>query len=483
MKRISPTRRNFLRAMGAGMAALPFSRLLENSVAQAAGETLPLKFITIYHPHGLSAEFWAMKSGDTETAFNLGYDNCSLQPFDDAATYGKSFKDKLLVLEGIDLLSNANGHDSAGTILTGSTIDGSAKRPMNASLDQFLAVTKGLGKDTRITSVNLGVGNDGTDPGLTLSYGDGGAPLPKIIDPVAAFHLLFDGLAVSSDPAAMAAAERKRKLGQSVVDYVRWDVNRLRTGLAAPEQQKLDQHLSALADLEKQLGAGTMGGPACAVPAVPDASQFPKLKQYNGGEPYFDAITNAHIDMLAQALACDVTRFGTLFLNDLSYAGNPLGLPADNHGGVAHTYQASTIGNNNVTATGDSATWLPLAKFNRYAYSKVARLMQKLDALGVLDSTIIYVTSDMGNPSLHSTRNAPTVIAGGANGKFRMGRRLKLAADCPATDQWCEGKATYTPTANSKLLVSIAQAFGVDVNSFGTQPNPANVTGALSGLT
>ena len=73
---------------------------------------------------------------------------------------------------------------------------------------------------------------DASDPGLTLSYGDGGAPLPKIIDPVAAFHLLFDGLAVSSDPAAIAAAARKIKLGQSVVDFVRWDVNRLRTGLA-----------------------------------------------------------------------------------------------------------------------------------------------------------------------------------------------------------------------------------------------------------
>ena len=60
----SNSRRAFLRAMGAGFAALPFSRLLENSVAQAAGETLPLKFITIYHPHGLSAEYWAMKSGD-----------------------------------------------------------------------------------------------------------------------------------------------------------------------------------------------------------------------------------------------------------------------------------------------------------------------------------------------------------------------------------------------------------------------------------
>ena len=386
------------------------------------------------------------------------------------------------MLEGIDHLSNANGHDSAGTILTGSTIDGSAKRPANSSLDQYLAVTKGLGGDTRITSVNLGVGNDATDPGLTLSYGDGGAPLPKIIDPVAAFHLLFDGVAVSSNPADMAAAERKRKLGQSVVDYVRWDVNRLRTGLATAEQQKLDQHLSALGDLEKQLGGGMASGTVCTVPSTPDASKFPKLKQYNGGEPYFDAITNAHIDMLAQALACDVTRFGTLFMNDLSYADNPLMLPTDNHGAVAHTYNASTIGNNNVSQTGDPASWLPLAKFNKYCYGKVARLMQKLDQLGILDSTIIYVTSDMGNPALHSKRNVPTVLAGGANGKFKMGRRLKMAAGCPTSDMWCEGKATYTPTTNSKILVSIAQAFGQDIDTFGTQPIKANVTGALSAM-
>ena len=72
MSRLSPTRRAFLRAMGGGVAALPFSRLLENSVAQAAGETLPLKFITIYHPHGICAEFWAMKPSDTETVFDIG---------------------------------------------------------------------------------------------------------------------------------------------------------------------------------------------------------------------------------------------------------------------------------------------------------------------------------------------------------------------------------------------------------------------------
>jgi hypothetical protein len=479
----SSTRRNFLRAMGAGFAALPFSRLLENSVAQAAGEMLPLKFITIYAPHGVSAEYFAMKSGDTETAFDIAYENCSLQPFDDAKTYGKSFKDKILVIEGIDHLSNANGHDSAGTILTGSQIEGAAK-PQNISLDQYLAVTKGMGSGTRVTSLPLGVGNDGTAAGLTLSFGEGGVALPKIIDPSKAFSLLFDGVVIGDDPAAKAAAARKSKLSQTVIDYQKWDINRLRARLAKPEQDKLDQHLTSLAELEKQLGGATGSSSAlCMKPTAPDASKFPKLKQYNGGEPYFDAITDAHIDVLAQAMACDLTRFATLFLNDLSYDGNPLGLPADNHGSVAHTYSASPVGNNGRPGDGTPASWLPLAKFNRYSYSKVARLMQKLDALGALDSTLIYVTSDMGNPALHSTQNVPTLLAGGANGKFRMGRRLKMQPDCPESSPWCgPTDKVFAPVTNSKLLVSIAQAFGAELEKFGTQPDPALVTGTLDGL-
>jgi hypothetical protein len=87
----------------------------------------------------------------------------------------------------------------------------------------------------------------------------------------------------------------------------------------------------------------------------------------------------------------------------------------------------------------------------------------------------------MGNPALHSTRNVPTVLAGGLNGKFRMGRRLKLKADCPTESPWCSPTdATFTPVTNNKLLVSIAQAFGEDINTFGTQPDPALTTGALS---
>ena len=143
---ISPARRAFLRGVGAGLAGVPFFKVLENSYAEAAGDTPPLRFVTLYHPHGIAAELWGMQTADQSTAlsngavestnFSLTFANSILQPFDDAGTYGKSFKDKILILEGVDLMSNANGHDSAGTILTGSRIDSSAGKPMNSSLDQ-----------------------------------------------------------------------------------------------------------------------------------------------------------------------------------------------------------------------------------------------------------------------------------------------------------------------------------------------------------
>jgi len=477
----SSARRSFLKAMGGGAAALPFISMLSDSVAQEGGDDLPLKFIGVYHPHGVAAEHWVMQGGDSETDFDLHRANSSLAPFDDAATYGKSFKDKILLVRGLDLLSNANGHDTAGTILTGSSISGQS--PGHISLDQYLAIEAGLGAETRLDSIALSVGIDTTEVGTTLSYGPGGVALPKVIDPVQAFDLLFAGFVIGDDPAAAALAARQRAKGASIIDFVRGDIARLNPRLAPREQQKLEQHLTSLRELEKQISEPVSVGANCGVPSAPNAANFPKNKMYNGGEPYFSAISDAFIDVLAQAMACDITRFGTLFLNDLAYAGNPLGLPADNHGSVAHTYNPSPIGNNGRPGDGVPSTWVPLAQLNQYNYQQIARLMQRLDEFGALDSTLIYASSDMGNPSLHSTNNVPTLLAGGVNGKFRMGRRLRMVADCPESSPWCStGEAVYTPTPNNRLLVSIAQAFGQDIETFGNQPDASLTTGELSEL-
>ncbi len=456
MRSLSPTRRSFLRAVGAGFAGFPLLRALENSAAHAAGEAQPLRFVTMYHPHGIAEQAFTMRSSDTEKEFDLSFTEpasgvtCPLSPLE-------PHESRLIVIEGLTLLSNAGGHDSAGTILTGGRVDPAYSRMQNSSLDQYLAVERGLGKSTRVTSIELAVGTDSSTTGETLAYGAGGLPLPKIIDPVRAFDRLFGGLVLGDDPDSRALTLRYRNQNRSLVDFLNSDAKRLKARLAPTEQWKLDQHLTALAELERKLApAGTGAAVAvCPLPVRPSMATFPRLRRYDGGEPYFDAIADALIDSITLAFACDVTRFATLYLGDLSYEGNPLGLPADNHGSVAHTYDPAV-----------PDTWVPLAKFNGYAYGKVARMLDKLAAYGLIDSSLVYATSDMGNPATHSTRNVPTVLAGGLNGRFRMGRRLQLDS-----------------TGNNHLLVSIAQAFGANVDSFGSQPNTADATGALSALT
>lgn len=503
----SAARRSFLRAVGAGAAALPFYPLLEDSFAQSTGEALPLKLIVISHPHGIANEYFAMRSAespditveglsmrgaDTETSFDISYPNCSLKPFDDAATYGKSFKDRLLVVEGLDLASD--GHDAVASILTGSPLNGGL--PLNSSLDQFLSVEKGLGAATRKSNVVLAVGSPDIQPGSTLSYSAGGVGVGKIISPYEAFDYLFSGFVPPDDAAGQEALRRRNALGQSVIDSVRADVNRLRARLAPVEQQKMDQHLSAIRDLEKSFNGMSTGSGCSMVPARPAEGDFPseisKLVRFNGGEPTFDAVTTFFVDLLAQAFACDATRFGTMVMNDLPWdsASNAstdslgLGLPSDLHNLVAHKYLTYSYDwQNKLSGMGDASTWLPLATYNQYVYSKVARLVQRLDAIGALDNVLIYVTSELGNPNLHSSAGVPTVLIGGANVPFRFGRRLRLTMDCaPPNDSCMVRDPKFASGANNHLLVSIAQAFGVEVDSFGQGPDSAFTTGAFSGL-
>jgi hypothetical protein len=504
----SATRRAFLRAVGAGASALPFYPLLEDSFAHAAGEPLPLKLLVISHPHGIANEYFAMrtpaspdiaveglstKGTDTETSFDISYPNCSLQPFDDAGTFGKSFKDRLLVIEGLDLASD--GHDAVASILTGSPLSGGL--PANSSLDQFLAVEMGLGAATRRSNVVLTVGAPDIHPGDTLSYSAGGVGVSKIISPFDAFDYLFSGFVPPDDAAGQAALRRRNALGQSVVDAVREDCNRLRARLAPAEQQKMDQHLAAIRDLEKSFGS-TMTGASCSMPPTrPSASEFPtetsRLVRFNGGEPTFDAVSNFFVDLMAQAFACDVTRFATLVMNDLPWDSPNnastdslgLGLPSDLHNLVAHKYITRSYDwENKLAGIGEAATWLPLAKYNKYVYQKVARLMQRLDAVGALDNVLIYVTSELGNPNAHSSAAVPTVLAGGVNVPFRFGRRLQTSPECLTPNDSCSPRdPRYSSGANNHLLVSIAQAFGVEIESFGRGPDSSYTTGALAGLT
>ncbi len=475
-------RRSILKALG-GFASLPVGQMLRGSIARAQGMAPPLCFVGVYHPHGVSSECYRRRATDTETSFTLDYADSSLAPFDAPAIYGKSFKNRIITFEGVDLAvaerSNTAGHGAASCLFTGSGTTGSDVNAQCESIDQFLARTKGLGAGTRFPTLNLGVGSDGAASNAdAIAHGPGGAPIKNVIDPVAVFDAVFGSMTGSSSNAAALAARRR---GQSVIDFVRGDLNRLSGRLAAPERLKLDQHLAGVRDIETRLM--TVMPLTCAPPTRPqptgnaDSSlNFPKVYAYNGGEPYFDRLMNLQVDLLAQAISCGATRFATLFLHDPGKETTVDGvvIPADAHNAVAHTYSTDS-------SSAAVASQIRLGRLNKYHFGKIARLMQRLEQTGALDHTLIMSGSDMGDPSLHSTRNIPLILAGGANGKLAFGRRIKAASDCPPGSPYCQAP-TLKLTSHNQVLVSICQLFGVQTNSFGFAQDTTLTTGAWPGL-
>ena len=141
-----------------------------------------------------------------------------------------------------------------------------AAKPANSSLDQFLAVEKGLGAATRKSNVVLAVGSTDLTAANALSFSAGGVGVGEDHLALRGLRLLCSAASFPpNDAAGQAALKRKNALGQSVIDYVRADVSRLRTRLAPVEQQKMDQHLSAIRDLEKTF-ASMPAGATCVGP-------------------------------------------------------------------------------------------------------------------------------------------------------------------------------------------------------------------------
>lgn len=430
MRRYS--RRAVLTALGAAAATG-----LRRAFPQARAEPARAKyFIGIYTPHGMASELWRPRPG-----FDIEFEGSVLLPL-------APYREHVVALEGLDLsagfVASTTGHDASRVILTGSGSNG-----RNASIDQFLATQQGLGDAAPLSSLVLGVGNDSPQLGACISYAAGGIALPKIIDPSKTFATAFGQWLTGGDSAALARAERERRLGRSLLDYWHRDLAALRARAPQSERAKLDQHETALRELEKRLAATEL---TCAVPSEPE--KMPLYRAYQGGEPSFDAITDIQIDLACHALSCGVTRVVTLFLNDLSRTRLFPDLPNDVHIDVAHRYRLD-----------DPATWTPLAEQNRYCYAKIARILQRLSEYGLVADTALVALSDLGDPARHSSRQIPAVLGGGWGGALRGGRHVDL------------GRAG---TPNNRLLVSLQQAFGVESDTFGDSVDTSLLRGALS---
>ncbi|HET7544665.1 MAG TPA: DUF1552 domain-containing protein [Polyangiaceae bacterium] len=425
------SRRVFLRAAGGAAVALP---LLSSLRAGADGESHPKRLVLMYTPNGVIPDAWWPKNVTSETSWELNTIHQGLAPF----------KDRLLFLNGVDLTVTNDGpgglhQKGIGGLFTGMQlqdgdlfVDGCGQRAGWAngiSIDQELAKTLAVG--TPIKSLELGVRATENDVQGRIAYAGPGAPLPPMNDPSEVFQRLFSGFGQNTDQLAELRARR-----QSVLDTVQSQFKSLSNRVSSADKQKLDAHLALVRDLETRMAVTGNGSASCVAPAVP-AAHDPT------SEDDMADIAGLHLDMLATAFACDLTRIASF---QISTSLNHIRYPWLNSMGEGHAL--SHMGPSDQDAFQQLVsrqTWHSqmLAKF-------LTRLSQIPEGSGtVLDNTLVLWGNEVSEGNTHSHESIPFLLAGGG-WYFRTGRAL-----------------SYTNASHNDLLVSVLNAMGLPATTFG----------------
>lgn len=437
-----PSRRQFLRGALGTAVSLPLLSTLGGGRARAVPPTFPRRLVVFFTPHGVVRKDWIL--GGSELA--LGGILAPLAPH----------KKDLLFLKNVDMLSAGYGpgdphQEGMGALLggTGCLADplGSGGRRADTgdpvgwgggiSVDQFIA--KGLGAVTRFPSLELGVISDFDQVSGRIAYLDANQPVAPTNDPAVVFDRVFSDL--GADPGGLARVRAERK---SVLDAVHKQFARLNARVGKEDRQKLQTHADAIRDLELRLSApGAMLGGTCSKPTRPSIDPANLF-----GYPQLGKL---QMDLLVMALACDLTRVGSIMW---SHAGPTPGSPwlgfAEGHHALSHT------GDSDV----DSQTKLSMLK--TWFASQLAYLIDAMKKVPegegtMLDNTVILWGSELSVGQTHSHKDMPFVLAGSCGGYFDTGRLVSFSRD-----------AADKGRSHNDLLVSLCHAMGrTEVKTFG----------------
>ncbi|NQZ59333.1 MAG: DUF1552 domain-containing protein, partial [Lentisphaeraceae bacterium] len=234
---------------------------------------------------------------------------------------------------------------------------------------------------------------------------------------------------------AGSAVRRKRiKEGQKIVDLVLASSHDLKRRLGLKDQQKIDQYLSTLDSVEKQLQKNEDW---LSVPLKKyDMSHIDvKVDPKEGCENYIRTM----MDLMALGFQLDLTRVMAFQI----YREDGLGL-----GDIYAKYGAGVAqSHHKLTHSKNDANW---AKFDKWMSQQFAyflgQMKSKSDEFGtLLDNTQVLYGSSQAHT--HNARNCPLILAGGKNMGLKHGSYQKFPEKVPM----------------SNLFVSMAGAAGVEL--------------------
>lgn len=419
------SRRTVLRGAGGLALALPWMESLAPRTARAQTASA-MRFIPIYFPCGVG-DYWKPARAGQGGGWQL---SSVLAPL-------AAVKDKVAVLGNVDNTAPfaggaAPGHALlTGAFLTCARATGTGASVRNGvSIDQVVA--QGIGA-LPFPSLQLGLATtasptEGLAPALSrsISWGAGGQPLPKMVDPQAVFDRL-----VGAPPAPTTGTfAARRAADKNILDFVRGDALEVAGRLSKGDQHRLDAFLTSIVDLEKRLG------PAPAVPQCPTVTR--PAQRIDVGNVPADYSRDRHadlmVDLMVMALQCQRTRVISLMLDDARsdyvYDFLPEGsfrAPTTPPRGVNVSAGLHDLASGDPARSSDS--W---ATVTHWMVSKVARLARAMAAIpdspnsSLLDSSVIWMGSETHGQD-HSARDLPLLYVGSAGGRLKVNQYINFA--------------------------------------------------------
>jgi hypothetical protein len=376
---------------------------MRGSASAASSVTaLPKRLCTIYFPYGASVprddhehRDWGWFPIREGNSFRFTQVMESLNPL----------REYVSVIGGLSHPTGRDigGHDTGDIFLTGASFAG-ANFSNTISFDQLAAAK--YGDQTRFASLALS-----SDGGIgmptrskTLSFTQSGQPIPGLDKPQQIFDRLF-----GDERGTVEEARRRLGTEASMLDLVSDQSKSLRKKLGKQDQQKYDEYLASVRDIEQRV-VRSQHWLDIAKPEV-NASGLNLSVSQDAPLEYIRTM----YDLMYLAFQTDSTRYITYMLSAMNGEisrefSRALGL--DQQHRLAHD-------------AGKPGGFPNQGKWNQCLVENLARFLQRLADTpegegNMLDNTMLLCGTS--NSRTHNNHNYPLIFAGGGNLGIKHGQ-------------------------------------------------------------
>jgi len=435
------SRRHVLRGFGASLA-LPLLDCMVPSRTRAASESLlkPRRSVFMYLPNGVNTiDFQITRAG-------AGYEFSKiLKPLE-------KHRANITPISGLHHPHGLGHHHNCQKIwLTGGKV-GSTERN-TISVDQLMA--RHTAAQTRHASLEL------SNRSSALAWTADGIQLPAERNPSVVFKRLFE-----APEGGIGQQRRGLHRKGSILDAVLGDARALDSQLGKDDRGRLDQFLTSVREVEIRTERADewLDTPLPSVDPGTRSRLNRNVSQQEVGD-YFRTM----YDLIVLAFQTDMTRVATFSTGS---EGQGLAIPE-----ISISQDRHSLSHHN----GNPKRLADLTASDTFNVEQFAYLLDRLseveDANGpLIDSTMALYGSGMAYGHSHGNANLPLVLAGGSGLGIKHGRHVDFnhaaglesyTLDNPREHYRICFQPVNEKAWMSNLLLTMAQAMGVEAKSFG----------------